>query len=460
IVFWFALYCWGYPRPFDDDLFFIGAALNLVKNSEFTNPLLTQWSERTVNYFFVQPPFYSYVLAAWLSGVKISTQTILFFNFLCYVVFSIFTALILKFYHFSRWVIYAVILCFASWILFTGLRHDALGIAFLAVGTWFLLRDRPWYYFWGFSFLGAAILTFPVMMACGSCFGIALVYQNWAESQSVRKGYLFPRIIAFLAAVLLISLLFLLAINFQVERFFADLAWHSSLRRQSLTEVIPAIIWLVRIGYGEILHGSLLSLYFATLFLCIYKNRKNPKILNQIVIVLTISGILNLFTYASSIIGIFRFLSWVTIILIIARSPIKPLTRKILIAIALIVFLLNNLMTIIATTCIEKTEPQQYQVVREYIQKHPEKQYIIDEVAARFIFDYQLPKNALSWNGSQPAPAFWPSSLADKSDNSVWIIAAQKAWHVPELPDYPKVEIFGQRFDSIALRPYDIIIVE
>lgn len=460
IIFWLILYSLGYPRPFEDDLFFIGAALNLVKNGDLVNPLLSQWSERTTDYFFVQPPFYSYVLAGWLALVGISTQAILFFYFFCYVTFSIFTALILSFYRFSRWAIYAVILCFASWILFTGLRHDVLGITFLAIGTWFLLRDRPWYYFWGFSFLGFAILTVPVMIAYGSCFGIALVYRNWAESQSPIKAYLFSRIFAFIAAVLLTSILFLFAINFQIDRFLSDLAWHSSFRRQSLTEVIPAIIWMLRIGYGEILHGSLLSLYFATLFLGFYKSRKNPKTLNQIILVLTISGILNLLTYASSFIGIFRFLSWLTIILIIAQSSLKSVTQKILIAVAVVVFLVNNLMTIIAITNIEAASPQQYQAVREYIQNHAEKQYIIDEVAARFVFNYQLPDNSISWNSSQPAPAFVPTSIADKPDNAVWIIATQKAWHISELPDYPRVEILGQRFDSIALRPYDIILVE
>ena len=44
----------------------------------------------------------------------------------------------------------------------------------------------------------------------------------------------------------------------------------------------------------------------------------------------------------------------------------------------------------------------------------------VDGVAARFVFDYKLPDNAVSWHYSTP-PERWPPSLPEKPRDMIWI---------------------------------------
>jgi hypothetical protein len=460
VIFGLILYSLGYPKPFDDDLFFIGAALNLAQDGDFVNPLLSQWSERTAERFFVQPPFHSYVLAGWLMLVGISTKSILFFQFICYTTFSIFTALILKFYRFHRFAIYAVILCFATWILETGLRQDALGIAFLAMGIWCLTRNRFIFDFLGFSGLGASILTAPVLLAYAIPFSLALTYANFQHKKQAFSNYIKLKLIALLLAFFTILGLFLIAINFEIFHFLSDLSWHASFRRNSILEAIPAALWTWSIGYGEIIHGSLFALLSLCLFLLWKQRKQSPVVLKSIIFVIVITLVLNIFTYASTVTGCFIFFCWLGVILILAKIALTPLMKAALLTLAAFIFIINNSFAFVTEIGQQHTPFQNYQEIHNYIQTHPQKQYIVDEVAARFIFDYRLPPNSLSWMGSTQAPALWPNSFADKPQEAIWIISTQKAWHIPELPDYPRVEIFGRRFASIARRPYDLIIVK
>lgn len=78
--FWFAALFFGFfwlldfPKPFIDDLFFCGTALNLAGGGGPTNPLLGWFPGQP---FFIRPPVHSYFLAGWLKvfGVSASALT-------------------------------------------------------------------------------------------------------------------------------------------------------------------------------------------------------------------------------------------------------------------------------------------------------------------------------------------------------------------------------------------------
>ncbi|MEC4867494.1 MAG: hypothetical protein SAJ11_15580, partial [Jaaginema sp. PMC 1078.18] len=311
VIFWLILYSLGYPLPYPDDLFFTGAAINLAKGGDFVNPLLSQWSVQTAERFFVQPPFHSYVLAAWLSLVGISTQSLLFFQCLCYITFSIFVALILRQYRIPFGGIYAVIVCFAAWMFSVGLRQDTLGMVFLAIGLWFLLRDRVFRYFWGFCFLGAFLLTTPLAIAYAPILGITVLWTNVKTYPGNFKNYLLPRFGALLLAIAAIFLLFLCAIHFQLSQFFADLLWHASLRRSTWLQAISGALWTLQVGYGEIIYGSVFLLFTVLLILLFGQWQNNTKQLKTIVFSLSLCMIVNVFAYSNSVTGIFLFFLWV-----------------------------------------------------------------------------------------------------------------------------------------------------
>lgn len=459
IIFWLILYSLGYPPPYPDDLFFTGAAINLAKGGDFVNPLLAQWSEQTAERFFVQPPFHSYVLAAWLSLAGINTQSLLFFQCLCYITFSIFTALILRRYRIPSGGIYAVILCFAAWMFNVGFRQDTLGMVFLAIGLWFLTRDRPLSYFWGFCFLGSYLLTTPLAIVYAPVLGLSILWANGQGYNGNLKKYLLPRFGVLLLAIATTFFLFLWAVNFQPGQFFADLSWHASLRRSSIFQAISGALWTLQVGYGEIIYGSVLCLFMVLLILLFWQWRSNTKLLKSMVLSLSLCLIFNILAYSNSVTGIFLFFLWLTIIIILAKIQIKPILKKVLIGITFFIFLINNSLIFVTLAGSHTTPTSQYQEARDLVNENPQQQYLIDEVTARFVFDYQLPENSIDWNFSNKAPEFWRVSFPNKSNDSIWIISAAKAWHEPELPNYPKLKILGRRFESIPKYPHHIIII-
>ncbi|NJO20472.1 MAG: hypothetical protein HC838_11125, partial [Spirulinaceae cyanobacterium RM2_2_10] len=202
-------------------------------------------------------------LAGWLALTGISARSLLAFQCLCYLSFSIFTALILRTYRYPNWASIAITIAFAFLMAGRGLRHDAFAMALLAAGIWCLTCDRPWRYFWGFVLLGTA-LQMPVNLAYGIALGTALVgchaWQRWQQKRCTL-GYGLARLGALLGAIALNFCLLLIAIDFQLRQFLDDLAWHAALRRAPVSRVPQTFWFFFSIGYNELLYGALYAFY-------------------------------------------------------------------------------------------------------------------------------------------------------------------------------------------------------
>ncbi|MBD2579790.1 hypothetical protein [Oscillatoria sp. FACHB-1406] len=461
VIFWLILFFLGYPPPYGDDLAFIGAAINLARNGDYFNPLLAAWDERLLERFYIQPPFSQYTLAAWLWLFGVSTRSFLLFQCLCYNIFSIFTALIFRKYGFSRIATAFTIVCFAFWMLNVGLRCEALGMAFLAVGVWSLTKDTPLRYFWGFFFLGASILTTPISLAYAVPFGLAIAKVNWDSAGSINRSYLQQRIGAWLAAFSLNSLLFLVCIHFQLSLFIQDMAWHSSFRKTGLAGTISELSFLIQHGYGEIIYGSLFGLYFCLCFWVLIQRKKVEKKLITIVIFFTFSLVLNFLLYGRAVASYFIFFGWAAIALILDEIASKYVRYRFLIApIVAIAFCLNQSLNLITLAGTQREPQSSYQEIRDYVRSHPNRSYAIDYIAARFVFDYKLPPGSIDWNFSNRAPLFWPTSLSQKPPNMTWLISSARATEFPGMPDVPKVRLLGRTFSSIPSRPYQVTVIE
>src|SRR3982751_3830890 len=73
------LWAMDFPKPFFDDLFFNGAALNLAQGGDFSNPLIARQGFPN-HFFFLQPPLHSYAVYGWLSLFGISSASMLAFQ--------------------------------------------------------------------------------------------------------------------------------------------------------------------------------------------------------------------------------------------------------------------------------------------------------------------------------------------------------------------------------------------
>ena len=468
VAFWTVIFFAQYPLPTIDDLFFIGAAMNLAKGGEFTNPYIAAWNSiLSSGKFYFQPPFHSYTLAGWLKIAGISTTSFLLFQYLCYNTFSLSSALILRNYGFSRSTSLCTTFLIAVWHcnpnihVSTGLRQDALGMAYLGLGLWLLTRDSWWRYFLGFSFAGSAICTSPITAAYAIPFTISILIINLIHSKnSDNLQYLLTRSVALLAACGLVFMFFLLCINFDLYSFLSDFSLHASLRRTSAIKSFPVFIWLITRAYGKIL---ILPSYilFISLAVGVFINRYCIYIEHKILLIaLSMGMILNVLLYASAV-GFAFFFCWLGIIIIIFK--IKKLKIK-LYAFVLTgcVFLSSQFLNILSLAQREYVPENQYREIKEAVLANPDRKYAIDDVAARFVFDYKLPKNCTSWTFMHEVPGAAPIISKDKPSNVTWIVATPMlGGGFPHMlkTDFPRVKFLGHRFNSLPKKPFELTVV-
>ncbi|HEY9850413.1 MAG TPA: hypothetical protein V6D28_13185 [Leptolyngbyaceae cyanobacterium] len=469
VAFWTAILLLGYPIPSVDDLFFIGAAINLAKGGEFINPLIEAWNGvLSSGKFYFQPPFHSYTLAGWLKVAGISTTSFLLFQYLCYNTFSIFCALIFRYYGFPKVTAFGATVLFAVWhcnpnpFYTTGFRQDALGMAYLAFGLWLLTKDNWWRYFLGFTFLESAVFTSPITSAYGFAFGTAIVANNFLynrRSQNNNRQYIFLIGLTFLAATSLVLVIFLICINFELQAFITDFYLHASLRRTSTINAIPVFIMQIVHGYGVILNLPSYILFLLLSIGIFFKHLSIPIERKILFTALTLGIILNILLYASAI-GFVFFFCWLGVLSII--SLMKRRSKMLIYSSmgAALLLLSSQTLNIISLLGREYPDELRPQEIRNFVIANPNRKYAIDEVAARFVFDYRLPKDSTCWSAIRPAPASYPSA-EDKLPDVIWIVATYNLGrYIPEMQaDYPKVEFMGRKFESLPKNLFEITLI-
>ncbi len=469
VAFWTLVFLLGYPLPSVDDIFFTGAAINLSKGGEFTNPYLEAWnSVLSSGKFYFQPPFHSYTLAGWLKIVGISTTSLRLFQYLCYNLCSLSSALLLRFYGFPRLTALCVTVLFALWhcnpnpYYTTGFRHDALGMAFLALGLWLLTRDNWWRYFLGFSFIESAVFTSPITSAYGFSFSVAILAINFIDRGGVNNilsKYIRLRTLALLAATGLVFTLFLLCINFELKPFFSDFLLTASWRQAATIKGIILFFRMMTQYYGPVLNVPSYILFLSIAVIIFWKRHFVPIHLKILLVGLTMGMILNMLLYASAFLFNF-FFCWVGIVCIVSMNG-KSKFRLYAAIGTLIIYFSSQSLNIISLVEREYVPESRYREIKEAVLAKPNRKYAIDEVAARFVFDYNLPANSIAWNFLKPAPDAFPNSAKDKTPDVTWIISKSNLGHyVPEmLKDYPRVEFIGRTFNSLPKKPFDVIVI-
>ncbi|OKH40427.1 hypothetical protein NIES2119_02045 [[Phormidium ambiguum] IAM M-71] len=466
VAFWTLFFLLGYPLPNIDDLFFTGAAINLSKGGEFTNPYLEAWNSVLISgKFYFQPPFYSYTLAAWLKIAGISTVSLRLFQFICYNIFSLFTTLLLRFYGFPRLTAFCITFIFALWhcnIYGTGFRHDALGMAFLALGLWLLTHDNWWRYFLGFSLLGSAVFTSPITLAYGFSFGLAILVINIINLggiNNIDSRYIKQRTLSFFASLVIVFTLFLICINFELKIFISDFLLSSSWRKAVSMKGLILFYEIMTQGYGFILYIPS-YLIFLALIVIIFIKRNLIFTHHKILFVgLTFGMILNIWLYAFAFYFNF-FFCWVGIICIIAMMKKAKLKTYAIISI-LIIYFSSQSLNIISWLDQKYVPEAKYQEIREFVNNQPNRKYAIDSVAARFVFDYKLPNNSIDWTFME-VPGTPKITAKDKPQDVTWIVATPQLKNAfPEMieGDYPRVKILGRTFKSLPKIPFDVTLV-
>ncbi|MBD3563238.1 hypothetical protein H6S82_31025, partial [Planktothrix sp. FACHB-1355] len=183
-----------------------------------------------------------------------------------------------------------------------------------------------------------------------------------------------------------------------------------------------------------------------------------PVYLKILFVGLTTGMVLNMFLYGLALWFNFFFV-WLGIVCIV--SKIGGAKQRLYAAImVLIIYLSSQSLNIISLAGREYLPSAKYQQIREAFLAKPNRKYAIDEVAARFVFDYKLPKNSidLTFMGPVNAPLL---SAKDKPSDVTWIASTHRlAMQYPELNiKYPRVEFLGRSFNSLPKKPFELTVI-
>lgn len=457
VAFWIILWTTGFPPPNWDDLFFVGGAFELATTGHLANPLIRFWNSVASERYFFQPPFFQYALAGWIDLVGLGTRSLLGFQCLAFIVASLCGGLLLRKYDFSGAAFLPILLAFA--MASQGLRHDAMGLALLALGLWLLSFPDIVRSFLGSLFLVSSIATWPVLLAYAIPLGVAVLLapsrmEPFPASPRVQKG----------AAVLggggAAVLVFLLSIDFRLREFLQDFSWHARLRRPTLSEILPAIKHQLTNGYAAVFYGPLYTIFLLlTIAMLVRWNTVRPTA--RIFLCALWLGILaNLLLYSSVLHVLADFFCWIGVVVLLKEIPMRSTLRRVAVAATVAAFAIAQSYVLLALAGRKSISEEHYATVRMSLPNDPSRILGIDEIAARYIFNYQLPAGAYAWNYSFPPPQTWPASTRDKARGVSWVLSPVKSSVTQGIPPAEKVRLFGREFGSIPAKPYDVVVIE
>lgn len=436
----------GLPLPFGDDLFYVGAAMHYVQTGQMANPLITEWSMRAADRFFLQPPFFFYTLALWLKGFGISAFSMISFQTLCHWLFMFFSYLILKKFRFSTAVFFALLAIYAPVGYAVGLRHDVLGTLFLVAGLYFLFLGNKSTDFLGGFLLTASTLAWPVTTAYAFLAVVPLFVRK--ESGKINLSHFISTALGAASAMLLALAL----IDFRLHDFVNDFLWHAQLRGVKPEKLWWYLGWIFSRDPASFLRfSSAVSIAFCIAAILLHSKITTAEKAGVLAALATLA--LNIFLYIAPIYTIWLLGAQIygLICLVHFRNrlflPVRILlafSLGLLVLINLALFVIYNFFNAPANT---EVYARARQVAAEAAAAG--KTVVVDDATARYVFDYKLPENTRAFVYMHPPPIPYPDSLSRRKPGHVWIIATGFAgWYLQDLPK-EKLQLFGRTFNSV-----------
>ena len=467
IIFWYCLFLGDYPPPNQDDIFFVGVALNLVTDGEFKNPYIL--SPFTGENFYLYTPFHSFILAAWLNLVGISKSSVTLFQCLCGAITSIAIAILLRRYSFPVITAFLSTLIIAIFCKTMGLRPEFLGLAFMFTGFSLLATNIPIAYFLGFFLLASAIFTQPVTLAYAFVIGAGIGFYNFHQYRPSRKDFFLMIAISIFGSFILVFLIFLWCINFNISSFISQFQFNvNAVAAPGIQNKLYSFLSVMLGYYGCILYlPSWILLLFVSVYLI--SNLNSYQLTERILLLSILVGIfLNILLHGRRDVLLLFLWLFITVIMTTFFSKNRPKLRRSMkvffISLWLISLFLSQSLEIISSMSRGKITQSSYEKIQTFVTSHPNFQYIVDASAARYVFNYRLPKNSISWIYHIPAPEHLRGKVIYVGSPYFIQYMGLDAFNSPTLKQiaesYPRVSFLGRRFNSLPQMPFEVSIIE
>lgn len=380
---WGVLWWSGAPFPHEDDLFFVGAALEHVKTGDLHNPLITRWDPDGPHRFLYQPPAYQFALAAWLRLFGVSTASLTALPCLAGLIASIALGIVVR--RFGWRGAWLMPLACAGFGVQMGLRHDMLGLALLSVGLAGVWSRSFAGRVLAFACLWQSAFTWPILGVYAGVFGIGVTVVRLRQLRESPWAYLAP---AGLAAILVIAV-FLVMLDGHTGAFVDRMAWHAALRRWS-EPVAMWWSWLVW-GWRPLTHWPML-IALAVLTARAWRHRRtHPGLAVLAASLFAVLGV-TLLLYTDAWFTFGEFVALPVVGLLLVNLPSR-MPRWVTAGAALCLMALMYSSAILTLTLVRPLPPETYRAMARAVPS--DRCLVVDGTAARYVFDYHLPPCAV-----------------------------------------------------------------
>ncbi|HWF18192.1 MAG TPA: hypothetical protein VG754_02950 [Verrucomicrobiae bacterium] len=415
LLFFGVLWLLDFPKPSYDDLFQAGAAFHMAEGGDFSNPLIER-QEFPSHYFFVYPPLNSYLLAGWLKVFGINAASVTAYPICSCMVICVATILVLRRHQASVWLQWFVPLGVSFGILYMGLRPEPMAVALAMTG--FAITDSEagrkngviqWLGF--FLMIMGASAAPRVTLFVGALVVYAL-YRGWRDKATKQERW--NVVFRWLGAGAATGLLFLVMIGFRVAEFLHTFHFHAAGR------ISNDKVWVIKQYLFGYLGYLQLTILLMPLVLLAWVLRKPKDELSRPALWVAAMAPVAFCTG-----GIGSGTAWwaFLVMILLAGSLVKTLSRKGAIALQVCIFLILVVINRkVAAECwgivsghITRDQGQQMAEAKA-IQPTPEHPVLLDGWVARYLYDYRLPKGVIDAEWSVRFPGAGPGSYATSGD--------------------------------------------
>lgn len=432
LVFFFILWLLDFPKPYLDDLSYVGAALNMANGGDFSNPYLSrQFSE---HFAFFYPPIHSYVLLGWLKVFGISTASLTAFQMVTYLLCAGSAIFILRRHQSPVWVEWLIPLAVTNAFLTHGLRPESLAAAFVMVGFAMIecgVRNRILVFFaFLLMFLGGG--TAPRMILYAAALIIVAIWRLSVSADKDNRKRWVPLGLATSAGILAV-IIFSAMIGFKFKEFWGTFRLNS---QRVNTDTLVTFV-LKHLSCKE----EILWLLFAIALLFVLWRRPKDDLTRLCIVLLPIVPIeilTKLTAHGASL--------WYTLLICLFLSAslwkqTSAFWKRVLpigLVLAMIFFNSEIVFNVIGRVSGRIQETKKLELPPAPAQGHT---VFVDYAAVRYYYDYRMPKGSIDFYFSVPFPNGTPvQGFADPAD--VYLAGPENVDFLKEYGglDYPSPE--------------------